>query len=191
MVLLHGFPEFWFSWRHQIPALAAAGFRVAAPDMRGYNLSSCPSGVAAYTTDRLAADIRDLIHERGAESAFLTGHDWGANVAWQTAMHHPEVIERLAILNVPHPRRMMQGLRTRRQLRKSWYIFFFQLPWLPERFVRAGRWRYFRSALAQARPGAFTDADIEHYVEAWSQPGAATAMINYYRVLPRNASTCQ
>ena len=125
VVLLHGFPEFWFSWRHQIPALAAAGFRVVAPDMRGYNLSSRPSGVAAYTTDRLAGDIRDLIRERDAKSAFLTGHDWGANVAWRTAMDHPEVVERLAILNVPHPRRMMQAWRNPRQLRRSWYTFSF------------------------------------------------------------------
>ena len=106
VVLLHGFPEFWYSWRAQIPALAAAGFRVVAPDMRGYNLSSKPSGVRAYDTDQLAADVRDLIHERGERSALLAGHDWGAAVAWMTAMNHPEVVDRLAILNLPHPRRL-------------------------------------------------------------------------------------
>ena len=111
VVLLHGFPEFWFSWRFQIPALAAAGFHVVAPDMRGYNLSSRPAGVAAYATDLLAADVRDLIRERGADRAFLVGHDWGAGVAWATATNHPEVVERLAILNGPHPRRMLRGLR--------------------------------------------------------------------------------
>ena len=109
VVLLHGFPEFWFGWRHQIPALAAAGFRVVAPDMRGYNLSSRPHGAAAYSTEQLTGDVRDLIRERGADRAMLAGHDWGAAVAWATAIAHPEVVQRLAILNVPHPRRMFQG----------------------------------------------------------------------------------
>jgi epoxide hydrolase 4 len=188
VVLLHGFPEFWFGWRFQVPALAAAGFRVVAPDMRGYNLSSRPRGVPAYDIDCLAGDIRDLIRERGAESAFLAGHDWGAAVAWATAMNHPEVVERLAILNVPHPRRLLHGLRRPRQLVKSWYMFFFQLPWLPERLARARRWWFFRYGFEHdARPGAFTPADIDRYVEAWSQPGAATATINYYRAVFRQS----
>lgn len=182
VVLLHGFPEPWFGWRFQIAALAAAGFRVVAPDMRGYNRSSKPAGVAAYDIERLAGDVRDLIGERGAERAFLAGHDWGAAVAWVTAMYHPHVVERLAIVNVPHPRRMLQGLRRPRQLRKSWYMFFFQLPWLPERALSAGHWRALRRALERdTRPGAVSDADLDRYVEAWSQPGAATAMLNYYR----------
>jgi epoxide hydrolase 4 len=181
IVLLHGFPEFWFGWREQIQPLAAAGFRVVAPDMRGYNLSSRPTGIAAYDTDRLAADIRGLIHERGADSALLVGHDWGGSVAWATAMNHPEVVDRLAILNAAHPRRLMQGLRSPRQLRKSWYFFFFQPPGLPESTARARHWSFFRSFFKDARPGAFTQPDIDRYVEAWSQPGAATGMINYYR----------
>jgi epoxide hydrolase 4 len=186
VVLLHGFPEFWFSWRFQIPALAAAGFRVVAPDMRGYNLSARPAGVAAYDVDRLARDVRDLIRGRGANRAFLVGHDWGAVVAWVTAMNHPEVVERLAILNVPHPRRLLRGLWRPRQLAKSWYIFFFQLPWLPERVMRARRWWFLRHGFEHdARPGAFPPQDIERYIEAWSQPGAATAMINYYRAVFR------
>ena len=186
VVLLHGFPEFWFSWRFQIPALVAAGFRVVAPDMRGYNLSSKPRGARAYDTDRLAADVRDLIRERGAERAFVAGHDWGAGAAWITAMNHPEVVERLAILNVPHPRRMLQGLRTPRQLAKSWYILFFQLPWLPELSARAGGWWGFRRVFEkEARPGAFTPSDIERYVDAWSQPGGPTGMINFYRAALR------
>ena len=182
VVLLHGFPEFWFAWRFQIPALAEAGFRVVAPDMRGYNLSSRPPDVAAYDTDRLARDVVDLLRERGADRALLAGHDWGAAVAWATAMNHSEAVERLAVLNVPHPARMAQGLRRPRQLAKSWYMFFFQLPWLPERVVRARRWWFFRYAFEHdARPGAFTPEDIDRYVEAWSRPGAVTAMINYYR----------
>jgi pimeloyl-ACP methyl ester carboxylesterase len=191
VVLLHGFPEFWFGWRSQIPALAEAGFRAVAPDMRGYNLSSRPGRVAAYSIDRLAADVRDLIRERGADRAFLVAHDWGAGAAWATAMDHPEVVERLAILNGPHPRRMLRGLRQPRQLARSWYMFFFQLPWLPERLLSAAGYSALRRAFDDARPGAFTPQDVARYVEAWSQPGAATAMLNYYRAafrqLPRRA----
>jgi len=186
VVLLHGFPEFWYSWRNQIDPLTEAGFRVVAPDMRGYNLSDKPPGVKAYDTDLLAADIAGLIRERGAERAFLVGHDWGAGVAWVTAMNHPDVVEKLAILNVPHPRRMLEGLRTFRQLRKSWYMFFFQIPWLPERSERLGRHRFFRQAFEDAKPGAFPKEDVDRYVEAWEQPGALTATINYYRAAFRD-----
>ena len=187
VVLLHGFPEFWFSWRFQLPALAAAGFRAVAPDMRGYNLSSKPAGVSAYDTERLAADVRELILERGAKSAHLVAHDWGGAVAWVTAMNHPEVVQRLAILNLPHPRRFLLGLRRPHQLLKSWYMFFFQVPWLPERLMRLRRWWGFRTwALGSAaRADAFTREDIDRYIEAWSQPGAATATINYYRAVFR------
>jgi pimeloyl-ACP methyl ester carboxylesterase len=187
VVLLHGFPEFWYSWRNQIPALAGAGLRVIAPDLRGYNLSSKPAEVSAYAAHRLAGDIRDLIAERGAAKACVAGHDWGAAVAWMTAMAHPEAVDRLAILNVPHPRRMLQALRRPGpQLAKSWYMFFFQLPWVPEQAVRADDWRAFRYGFEHdARPGAFTPADIDRYREAWSQPGAATATINYYRAALR------
>jgi epoxide hydrolase 4 len=187
VVLLHGFPDFWYSWRHQIPALAAAGFRPIAPDMRGYNLSSKPAGISAYEARRLAGDIRDLIHERGLERAYVAGHDWGAAVAWVLAMRHPEVVERLAILNVPHPRRMLAALRRpSRQLLRSWYIFFFQLPWLAERAVAAGDYWMLRYSFEHdARPGVFTPADIERYREAWSQPGAVEAMLNYYRATMR------
>jgi epoxide hydrolase 4 len=182
VVLLHGFPDFWYGWRFQIPALAGAGFRVLAPDMRGYNLSSRPSSVSSYAPAKLAADVRDLIVERGASRAFVAGHDWGAAVAWLTAMRHPEAVERLAILNVPHPRRMVQALRRPgRQLLRSWYMFFFQPPWLPERLLAAGDWRALRAPFAEARSGAFTRTDIERYKVAWSQPGAITGMLNYYR----------
>jgi pimeloyl-ACP methyl ester carboxylesterase len=180
IVLLHGFPEFWFGWRLQIAPLVAAGYRVVAPDTRGYNLSSKPAEVAAYAADRMAEDIQGLIHERGAESALLVGHDWGGTIAWTTAMNHPEVVDRLAILDAAHPRRLQQELPHPRQLRRSWYFFFFALPALPERVVRADNWRFFRRFLRDARP-AYTPEEIERYVEAWSQPGAATAMINYYR----------
>jgi pimeloyl-ACP methyl ester carboxylesterase len=188
IVLLHGFPEFWYAWRRQIQPLAAAGFRVIAPDMRGYNLSSKPDGVASYEVDKMAADISGLIKERGARSALLVGHDYGGTVAWATAMHHPEVVDRLAILNAAHPRRLSEGLRSPHQLRRSWYFFYFQLPGIPEHHVRADSWRFLRDFLGDARPDSFTTDDMDRYVEAWSQPGAETAMINYYRASVRQSS---
>jgi len=180
VVLLHGFPEFWYGWRSQIQPLAAAGFRVVAPDTRGYNLSSRPKEVADYDVDKLAADITGLIHERGAESAMLVGHDWGGTIAWTMAMHQPEVVDRLAILNAAHPRKLSQGLHHPGQLRKSWYFFFFDLPDLPETVVKANNWHFFRHFLSDARP-EFTKEETDRYIEAWSQPGASTGMINYYR----------
>ena len=186
IVLLHGFPEFWYGWRLQIEPLAAAGFRVVAPDMRGYNLSSRPEGVHDYDTDHLTADIRGLIQERGAQSALLVGHDWGGSVAWATAMKYPEVVDRLAILNAAHPRKLSQGLHHPDQLRKSWYFFFFALPEVPEAVVHADRWHFFRHFLHAARP-AYTPEEMDRYIEAWSQPGAATGMINYYRFSVRQS----
>ncbi len=195
VVLLHGFPEAWFAWQHQIPALVAAGLRVVAPDMRGYNLSGKPAGVRAYTADRLTGDVAALIRQvgdRGPDGdvapAAVVGHDWGAAVAWLFAMRYPALLARLAVLNVPHPARMMQGLRTLRQLRKSWYIFFFQLPWLPEASFRAGDFAVLRGTLRRdpVRPGAFSDEDIERYVAAAAQPGALTGGMNYYRALIRH-----
>jgi epoxide hydrolase 4 len=186
IILLHGFPEFWYGWRLQIEPLAAAGFRVVAPDMRGYNLSSRPEGVKAYDMERLTADIRGLIQERGARSALLVGHDWGGSVAWATAMTYPEVVDRLAILNAAHPRKLSQGLHHPDQLRKSWYFFFFDLPEVPEVIVHANRWHFFRNFLRDARP-AYTPEEIERYIEAWSQPGAAAGMINYYRFSVRQS----
>ena len=113
VVLLHGFPEFWYGWRQQIGPLAEAGFRVVAPDMRGYNLSSKPRGRDQYEISLLAQDVRDLIEERGETKAHVAGHDWGGVVAWATAGLHPEAVERLAILNAPHPRVFIEHLRTR------------------------------------------------------------------------------
>jgi pimeloyl-ACP methyl ester carboxylesterase len=191
VVLLHGFPEFWFSWRFQIPALAAAGFRVVAPDMRGYNLSDKPKGVEGYALERLARDVECLIGALGEERAVVVGHDWGGIVAWAVAMLHPERVERLAILNVPHPERFSRGLRTPRQLVKSSYAFFFQIPWLPERVLRAGDFALVRSVFRNdpVRSGTFDEEDIDRYVEALSRPGALTAAINYYRALARRAPT--
>ena len=185
VVLLHGFPEFWYSWRHQIAALAAAGFRVVAPDMRGYNLSDKPEGLDAYTLDVLTRDVARLIGACGGQRASVVGHDWGGIVAWAFAMRSPELLDRLAILNAPHPSAATRGLMNPLQWLRSAYVLFFQLPWLPEAAWQAGdhallRW-LFRTD--PRRQGAYTEQDIERYVEAWRQPGALTAAINYYRAL--------
>jgi len=187
VVLLHGFPEFWYGWRRQIAPLVEAGFRVVAPDLRGYDLSSRPDRFTDYTADKVAGDIRGLIRALGAESAMVVGHDWGGTVAWTLAMNHPEVVDRLAILNAAHPRRLNEGLRNPRQLLRSWYFFSFQLPKLPERRARRGNWRFFKRFLRDARP-AYTAEELDRYVDAWSQPGAATGMIDYYRAAVRLGS---
>jgi epoxide hydrolase 4 len=187
VLLLHGFPEFWYSWRRQLPALANAGYRAVAPDMRGYNLSEKPSSWRAYGAERLAGDVAGLIQALGRERAFVVGHDWGAAVAYYAATFHPDAVKRLAILNVPHPARMLAGLRTLRQLRRSWYMFFFQIPALPEHLLARENYSFAKRSLrANAARGAFTDEDLERYVAAWSQPGALTGMIAYYRAALRN-----
>jgi pimeloyl-ACP methyl ester carboxylesterase len=182
-ILLHGFPEFWYGWRRQIPFLADRGYRVWAPDQRGYNLSERPGDIAAYRLDALAADVIGLINAAGRQRAFVIGHDWGGAVAWQVASRFPERVERAVILNVPHPAVMVRRLlRSPRQLLRSWYVFYFQLPWLPERLARIGDYALVARALKNSsRPGTFTDADLARYREAWSQPGAFRAMIHWYR----------
>jgi len=187
VVLLHGFPEFSYGWRQQIEPLAATGFRVVVPDQRGYNLSSKPSGVAAYALAELVSDVIAIADQLGREKIFLAGHDWGAAVAWSAALLHPQRISKLAVLNVPHPSVMRKFLSTRpRQLLRSWYMFFFQLPWLPEIFFSAFNFRIVsRSLLRFSRPGTFSTEDLAQYRAAWSQPGALTGMINWYRALFR------
>jgi epoxide hydrolase 4 len=183
VVLLHGFPEFWYGWHRQIEPLAAAGFRVIVPDQRGYNLSSKPAGVSAYALTDLVSDVIAIADQLGQERIFLAGHDWGAAVAWGVALLHPNRVAKLAILNVPHPSVMRRYLmKNRRQLRKSWYMFFFQLPYLPEAFLSASNFRRGVASLAgSSRHGTFSEDDLAQYRAAWSQPGALTAMIHWYR----------
>ena len=188
VLLLHGFPQFWYQWRHQIPALVEAGFRVVAPDMRGYNLSGKPPGVRAYRLELLARDVERLILACGERTADVVGHDWGAIAAWIAAMRHPERVGKLAILNVPHPARSLDGLLSPMQLLRSSYVFFFQIPRLPEEVIRAGDFALLRSVFRSdpVQPEALTAEDIERYIEAIARPGALTASINYYRALLRN-----
>jgi pimeloyl-ACP methyl ester carboxylesterase len=183
VILLHGFPEFWYSWHNQIEPLASAGFRVIVPDQRGYNLSSKPRGAANYELSRLTSDVLAIANQLGAEKFFLAGHDWGAAVAWSLALLHPQRIAKLAILNVPHPSVMRRYLNTnRRQLRRSWYMFFFQLPFLPETAFTAFNYRLgVRSLIRSSRKGTFSSDDLAQYRAAWSQPHALTSMIDWYR----------
>lgn len=187
VVLLHGYPEFWYGWRKQIPALAAAGFRVYAPDQRGYNLSDKPRGLSAYSVDELAGDILGLIDAIGQERVFLVGHDWGAVVAWWLALTAPARLRRLAILNVPHPHVMRRHLLTDpRQMGRSLYAAFFQLPWLPEAAVSALHYRALARALRDSSlPGTFSDEELAEYRRAWARPGAMTTMLNWYRAALR------
>jgi pimeloyl-ACP methyl ester carboxylesterase len=187
LILLHGFPELWYSWHRQIEPFAAAGFHVLVPDQRGYNLSDKPRGIDSYRLDRLARDVVGLIDDAGRERACLAGHDWGGAVAWWVGVNFPQRLDRLALLNVPHPHVLRRHLlHNRAQRRKSRYIFFFQLPWLPELVLRRGDWAYgVRALTASSRPGTFSQADLAVYRQAWAQPGAVTGMLNWYRAALR------
>lgn len=184
---LHGFPELHYSWRNQIPVLAEMGYRVWAPNLRGYGGTDRPQGTDAYRLRTLAKDVAELIDASGAKQVTLIAHDWGAIIAWYFAILKVRPLTRLVILNVPHPKCAEREIKKWRQMKKSWYIFFFQLPWLPERFLSRGNFapirRIFRdSAINKER---FDDATLEPYVRAAQRPGAASAMLNYYRALLR------
>jgi len=189
VVLLHGFPELWYGWRGQIGPLAEAGFRVIVPDQRGYNLSDKPPGVGAYAVGTLAADVASLLDACGLARASIVGHDWGAVVAWWLALAHPERVSRLGVLNVPHPAVMRRHLMSSpRQMARSWYVFFFQLPGLPERFLARDGFANLARAVRGGRRGTCTSEDLAVYREAWAQPGALTGMVNWYRAALRSAA---
>ncbi len=189
VILLHGFPEYWKGWSRQIEALAGAGYRVIVPDQRGYHLSDKPPNVADYRLELLAGDVVGILDQLGVRRAFIAGHDFGATVTWWLLAFHPERFEAAAILNVPHPLVMQRRLRTSfAQIRRSWYMFFFQLPALPERWFgrndgRAGA----RLLLASSRSGTFSSEDLDDYRRAWSVPGALRSMIHWYRAAFRFA----
>lgn len=187
VVLLHGFPEFWYGWQKQIEPLVAAGFRVIVPDQRGYNLSSKPGGIASYALPELVSDVIAIADQLSQKKIFLAGHDWGAAVAWSAALWHPQRIAKLAVLNCPHPSVMRKFLSTRiRQFLRSWYMLFFQLPWLPEAFLSSFNYQFaVRALLRSSLAGTFSSEDIAQYRAAWSQPGALNGMINWYRALFR------
>ncbi len=184
VVLLHGWPEFWYSWRLQIPALAEAGFTVVAPDLRGFNLSDKPKGVDQYTMDKVGKDIYELVVKLGFDKAYIVGHDWGGAVAWHIALHYPNLVEKLAVLNCPHPGIFIKNLTSNpAQLLKSWYMLFFQIPFIPEFFISNNLKNFFIKAFRDwsYNKSVFSDEHIGRYVMAYSEPDAVTTSINYYR----------
>lgn len=186
---LHGFPESKFSWRFQMPVLAGLGYRVWAPNLRGYGGTSRPKGVAAYSIDNLVADVEALIGASGAKETLLIAHDWGAIIAWHCAMRKIKTLTRLVIMNVPHPSRFMEDIKTNKaQRKKSWYVAFFQLPFLPERMMtRRGAEAVGNAFLVMAvDKSRFPEPVLAHYRANALIPGAMTAMVNYYRAAFRN-----
>jgi len=185
LLLLHGFPEFWYSWRFQIPGLARH-FRVVAPDLRGYNETDKPEGIEAYRISVIVKDVLALIRALGETRAVVCGHDWGGVVAWRLAIHYPEAVERLVVLNAPHPLKFLEAFRKGHlpQLRRSWYMFLFQLPGVAERLLEADRfrllWDLTFGGWGSRRP--VNARDLEAYIEAMARPGALTAALNWYRV---------
>lgn len=186
VILLHGFPEFWFEWRDQIAALTGAGFRLVMPDQRGYNLSDKPKGIASYDVDQLSADVLALASHYTNDPFRLVGHDWGALTAWWTATRHPEKLRTLCVLNCPHPAVWTDAMKNDPIQRKaSWYVRVFSIPWLPELLLRSRNFRGLVDAIRGAnRP--VPDDEVEMYRRAWAQPGALTAMLNWYRAVLRH-----
>jgi epoxide hydrolase 4 len=186
-LLLHGFPESKFSWRHQIPLLVKLGYRVWAPNLRGYGKTSRPQGVMAYHIDRLVDDVAGLVHAAEAKETLLVSHDWGSIISWHVAMRKAIPLERLVIMNVPHPACFVRQLKTWDQLKRSWYMFLFQVPFLPEwRLLANDAEVVARSFLSMAVDRSrFPKEVLDEYRRSAQEPGAATAMVNYYRALSR------
>ncbi len=181
VLLLHGFPEFWYSWRYQIPALARH-FKVVVPDLRGYNDSDKPT--SGYDLDTLSADIRGLIEALGYQKAHIVGHDWGGAIAWHFAQKFPPLLDRLAVLNAPHPRRFLQELSSNLdQQRRSWYLFACQVPGLPEWLIQNNLKDFVKNLFREqaVRKGAFSSEDTQMYQAALEKPGVLSAILNYYR----------
>jgi pimeloyl-ACP methyl ester carboxylesterase len=183
VILLHGFPEFWYGWRQQIGFLAEQGYRVWAPDQRGYNTSDKPPKVGDYSLEQTSQDVLDLISSSGRSDVRLVGHDWGGCVVWTIATFHPEAARQFVVINVPHPAILMRHLRTNpRQMLRSWYAMALQIPWLPEALVARNNWRMMvQGMLDTSLPGTFTEEDFAQYRRAWSQPAAVKCMIHWYR----------
>ena len=188
MVLLHGFPECWSTWRHQIAPLVQAGFRVVVPNMRGYGRSSKPKDYRRYPLDKLITDVEAIRLFYQAERFHLVGHDWGGAVAWWYALHHEAKLYSLSVLNLPHPLAFLTKLKgSPAQMLKSWYMFYFQIPFLPEFVLKIGRFAILKKILkASSTRHAYDAEDFRLLEEAWREPGAIQAMVNYYRALLRN-----
>ncbi len=182
MLFLHGFPEFWYSWRHQIPEFAT-DHKVVALDLRGYNESDKPEAQSAYVMAEFIKDVKGVIEGLGYDRCLLVGHDWGGAIAWSFAYAYPELVDRLIILNLPHPAKFAEGLRTPQQLLRSAYIFFFQIPLLPELLIQLNDYQVLETAFKgmAVNKNAFSDDDIEAYKNAFARRDTLTAALNYYR----------
>ncbi|MGO9800078.1 MAG: alpha/beta fold hydrolase [Candidatus Binatus sp.] len=183
IIMMHGFPECWYSWRHQMRELSGR-FDCVALEMRGYGESDAPVGVANYTLDKLVGDTAELIEALGHRRAIVVGHDWGGAVAWATAMMRPDVVERLIVMNCPHLERMSHALRRNpRQMLRSWYMLFFQIPRLPEWMLRRRNYEGLVNALRNGtiQKGVFTESDLDYFRAAFRNPSAMTAAINSSR----------
>ena len=182
MLFLHGFPECWYSWRHQLGEFGK-DYKAVALDLRGYNESDKPEEVSAYALSELVEDAKGAIRALGYDRCVLVGHDWGGAIAWSFAYAYPEMLERLIVLNLPHPAKFAEGLRSPQQLLRSWYIALFQIPGLPERLLSANGYAAIRQVFKEQAvdPNAFTAEDLDMLVAAAAKPGALTAMLNYYR----------
>ncbi|MDB9525185.1 alpha/beta hydrolase [Oscillatoria sp. CS-180] len=183
-LFLHGFPEFWYTWRHQIPVFAEQ-FTVVALDLRGYNDSDKPPNVSDYAMSELVKDISGVIAALGYERCILAGHDWGGAIAWSFAYTYPEQVEKLIILNCPHPQRFLDGFANPVQWVRSAYIGFFQIPWLPELLLQANDYQFISQAFDRmaVNRNAITETDIQTFKTAIARPGALQAALNYYRNL--------
>ena len=185
IVFLHGFPEFWYSWRHQIPYFAKH-FKVVAPDLRGYGETEKPPEISEYRIDKLVRDVIELIHSLGKEKAIIVGHDWGAIIGWSIAMIAPSVVEKLIIMNAPHPALYQKNaFKNLIQMQKSWYVFFFLLQKVPEKVLNGNNFALLKLMFESSikRKDKFTQSNIENYISSWRKEGGAgiTGGINYYR----------
>lgn len=188
IIFLHGFSQFWYVWKPYLDYFSNRGFHVVAPDMRGFNDSDKPKTKSSYDMKYLMKDVLDLIAHFGYEKAIVVGHDWGGSTLWELAEHYPEKIEAAIVINSPHRGAYAANIRKNpllnlRQSLRSWYIYFFQLPYLPEWVMRCCNFAWlehnFRSWAR--KEDAFSDEDIERYKAALRKPGALTSTINYYR----------
>lgn len=185
VVLLHGWPEFWYTWRYQMPELAKE-YTVIAPDLRGFNKSDKPKGIQNYKADVVASDVAELIKQMGFKKAYVVGHDWGGAIAWTFASIYPNMLEKLAIINCPHPKEMLKMIKSNpTQLLKSWYMFMHQLPLIPEFILGNTLPQFFKLFFRgwMHHPEHFTDKDLQAFVRAYKEPGALTGSINYYRAM--------
>lgn len=189
VLLLHGFPQFSYEWRYHLPKLAAQGYRVVAPDLRGYHLSDKPEAVEAYRMQNLILDLKAFFDTFGWQSANVVAHDWGGAVAWPLSIYYPQLVRRLVVLDIPHPLAFRSSMLTIEQIRNSWYIWFFQAAEVPERIMSQLLPEFFEYMMFSAvRPGTYTEEDKQQYLELFSQPGQLAAAINYYRANTTHAT---